>query len=96
MVLVPAVLMVSTIRFRSFKTLDLQTRRPARVLMLIAAAIMLITWLHRYVLVVMAYSYLASAFVGMAITRFRHRGSSRDVSPAAQIDESTPRDSAAG
>jgi len=96
MVLVPAVLMVSTIRFRSFKTLDLQTRRPARVLMLIAAAIMLITWLHRYVLVVMAYSYLASAFVGMAITRFRHRGSNRDVSPAAQIDESTPRDSAAG
>jgi len=96
MVLVPAVLMVSTIRFRSFKTLDLQTRRPARVLMLIAAAIMLITWLHRYVLVVMAYSYLASAFVGMAITRFRHRGSSRDVSPAVQIDESTPRDSAAG
>jgi CDP-diacylglycerol--serine O-phosphatidyltransferase len=96
MVLVPAVLMVSTIRFRSFKTLDLQTRRPARVLMLIAAAIMLITWLHRYVLVVMAYSYLASAFVGMAITRFRHRGANRDVSPPAQIDESTPRDSAAG
>jgi len=96
MVLVPAVLMVSTIRFRSFKTLDLQTRRPARVLMLIAAAIMLITWLHRYVLVVLAYSYLASAFVGMAITRFRHRGANRDVSPPAQIDESTPRDSAAG
>ena len=28
MVLVPAVLMVSTIRFRSFKTIDLQSRRP--------------------------------------------------------------------
>ena len=96
MVLVPAILMVSTIRFRSFKTFDLQTRRPARVLMLIAAAIMLITWLHRYVLVVMAYSYLASAFVGMAITRFRHRGANRDISPPAQIDESPPRDSAAG
>ena len=32
------------------------------------------TWLHRYVLVVMAYSYLASAFIGIAITRLRHRG----------------------
>jgi len=74
MVLVPAMLMVSTIRFRSFKTIDLQARRPYRVVLLIAAAIMLITWLHRYVLVVMAYSYLASAFIGMAVTRFRHRG----------------------
>ena len=52
MVLVPAVLMVSTIRFRSFKTLDLQSRRPYRVLMFIALAIMLVAWLHRYVLVV--------------------------------------------
>jgi CDP-diacylglycerol---serine O-phosphatidyltransferase len=74
MVLVPAVLMVSTIRFRSFKNFDLQTRRPYRVLLLIAIAIMLITWLHEYVLVVMAYSYLVSAFVEMAVTRIRHRG----------------------
>ncbi len=74
MVLVPALLMVSTIRFRSFKTIDLQTRKPYRVLLLIAAGIMLITWLHRYVLVVLAYSYLASGFVELAVTRFRHRG----------------------
>src|SRR5438046_6248980 len=38
MVLVPAMLMVSTIRFRSFKTIDLHARRPYRVLLLIAAA----------------------------------------------------------
>src|SRR5215467_2427227 len=38
MVLVPAVLMVSTIRFRSFKSIDLQTRRPYPVLILVAAA----------------------------------------------------------
>jgi CDP-diacylglycerol--serine O-phosphatidyltransferase len=74
MVLVPAMLMVSTIRFRSFKTIDLQARRPYRVLLLIAAAYILITWLNRYVLVIMAYSYLASAFIGMAVTRIRHRG----------------------
>ena len=74
MVLVPAVLMVSTIRFRSFKTIDLRTRRPYTVLLLIAAGIMLITTHPRFVLVLLAYSYLASAFVGMAITRFRRRG----------------------
>jgi CDP-diacylglycerol--serine O-phosphatidyltransferase len=73
-VLIPALLMVSTIRFRSFKTIDLQTRQPYRVLLLIAIGIILIAWLHRYVLVVMAYSYLASGFIELAITRFRHRG----------------------
>ena len=34
--------MVSTIRFRSFKTIDLQMRRPYTVLFLIAAGIMAI------------------------------------------------------
>ena len=74
MVLVPAVLMVSTIRFRSFKTLDSGARRPYQVLIFIAAGIVLIATHPRRVLVVLAYSYLASAFVGMAITRFRRRG----------------------
>jgi CDP-diacylglycerol--serine O-phosphatidyltransferase len=74
MVLVPAVLMVSTIRFRSFKTIDLRSRRPYTVLLLIAAGIMLINTHPRFVLVLLAYTYLASAFIGMAITRFRRRG----------------------
>jgi CDP-diacylglycerol--serine O-phosphatidyltransferase len=78
MVLVPAVLMVSTIRFRSFKTIDLKVRRPYTVLLLFAAGIVLITTHPRYVLVVLIYSYLASAFIGLAITRLRHRGD-RDV-----------------
>ena len=95
MVLVPAMLMVSTIRFRSFKTIDLQARRPYRVLLLIAAAYMLITWLHRYVLVVMAYTYLTSAFIGMAITRLRHRGSrSTPVAPPSSSGDSAAVDSA--
>jgi CDP-diacylglycerol--serine O-phosphatidyltransferase len=92
MVLVPALLMVSTIRFRSFKNFDLQSRRPYRVLLFIATAIMLVAWLHRYVLVVAAYSYLASAFVGMGITRLRHRGSSatadRRAVPVETADDS--------
>jgi CDP-diacylglycerol--serine O-phosphatidyltransferase len=73
-VLVPAVLMVSTIRYRSFKHIDLQARRPYTVLLLFAAAFVLVVTHPRYVLIVAAYIYLASAFVGMAITRIRWRG----------------------
>src|SRR5262249_29924075 len=58
MVLVPAALMVSTIRFRSFKTFDLQSRRPYTVLIFIAVGIVAVWALHRAVLVVMAYTYL--------------------------------------
>jgi CDP-diacylglycerol--serine O-phosphatidyltransferase len=93
-VLVPAILMVSTIRFRSFKTFDLQSRRPYTVLIFIAAGMVAI-WAHpRGVLVVMAYSYLASAFVGMAITRFKHRGG-RGADTDANVPHAEPRDSAA-
>ncbi|HEY7290595.1 MAG TPA: CDP-diacylglycerol--serine O-phosphatidyltransferase [Vicinamibacterales bacterium] len=94
LVLIPAALMVSTIRFRSFKTFDLQSRRPYWVLMLIAAGIVAI-WAHpRAVLVVMAYSYLLSAFIGIAVTRFRHRGGRVTVeTPAAP--QPVPRDTAA-
>ncbi len=74
MVLIPAMLMVSTIKFRSFKNLAAPTRRPYRVLLLIAAAYILITALHRYVLVVAAYTYLASGFIELAVTRIKHRG----------------------
>jgi CDP-diacylglycerol---serine O-phosphatidyltransferase len=92
MVLIPAVLMVSTIRFRSFKTIDLQTRRPYTVLLLFAGAIMLITTHPRGVLVAMAYSYLLSAFVELAITRFRRRDGRGE---AAEPVPSEARDSAA-
>jgi CDP-diacylglycerol--serine O-phosphatidyltransferase len=86
MVLVPAVLMVSTIRFRSFKTIDLQARRPYTILLLLAAVIMLVTTHPRYVLVAMAYTYLASAFIGMAITRLRPRSARADERNGEQID----------
>jgi CDP-diacylglycerol--serine O-phosphatidyltransferase len=76
MVLVPAVLMVSTIRFRSFKTLELQSRRSYTVLIVVAAGIMLIATHPRIVLVALAYTYLASAFIGLAITRLRSRDGS--------------------
>src|SRR5215212_6455784 len=63
MVLVPALLMVSTIRFRSFKTIDLKMRRPYTVLLLIALGIVAVVTHPRYVLVAIAYTYLSSAFI---------------------------------
>ena len=95
MVIVPAILMVSTIRFRSFKTLDSQGRKPYTVLIFVAAGIMLIATHPRFTLVAMAYSYLASAFVGMAITRFRHRGGHGPETAAAAPVDSIDLDSAA-
>jgi CDP-diacylglycerol--serine O-phosphatidyltransferase len=82
MVLVPAVLMVSTIRFRSFKNLDLQSRRPYTVLIFIAAGITAVATHPRFVLVAVAYLYLASALIGMVVSRLRHR-SDRDREPSA-------------
>jgi CDP-diacylglycerol---serine O-phosphatidyltransferase len=96
-VLIPAALMVSTIRFRSFKTIDLQSRRPYTVLIPIAAGIMLIATHPRFVLVAAAYTYLASPFIGMAIARFRHRGGRIPAGETPHVDEgeshdATPRD----
>ena len=88
MVLVPALLMVSTIRFRSFKTIDLQTRRPYTVLLLIAVGIMLVATHAQAVLVAMAYTYLASAFIGMAYNRLRRR----DGKPAEEAGPKQVRD----
>jgi len=84
MVLVPAVLMVSTIKYRSFKDLDLKSRRSFRVLVIIAAGIVAI-WTHpKAVLLVAAYTYLASGFIGLAMTRFkRDRQSGGNVTPPA-------------
>jgi CDP-diacylglycerol--serine O-phosphatidyltransferase len=71
MVLLPAVLMVSTIKYRSFKDLDLKSRRSFRILVVIAAGIVAIATHPKAVLLIAAYTYLASGFVGLAISRFR-------------------------
>jgi CDP-diacylglycerol--serine O-phosphatidyltransferase len=89
LVLVPALLMVSTIRFRSFKTLDLQMRRPYTVLLLVALGIMAVATHPRFVLVGMAYAYLSSAFIGLLLTRLRHRGAPAAVPAPASGPEAT-------
>jgi len=75
MVVVPALLMVSTIRFRSFKAIDMQARRPFRVLIFFALFIALLVTHPQWVLLALAYGYLLSAFVGLAWSRFRRRTS---------------------
>ena len=74
MVIVPAVLMVSTIRFRSFKTFDLQARRSYPILVLFAAALAVLASHPDWILLALAYTYLASAFIGMAWHKLRRRG----------------------
>ena len=85
LLLVPAFLMVSTIRFRSFKTIDLQARRSYTVILVMALVIAAI-WGHPAgVLLVLAYTYLASAFVELAVNRLRHRSPDvRTTAPAEQ------------
>ena len=61
MVLVPALLMVSTIRFRSVKAIDVGWRRSYLALFLGAVALALIASHPRLALVVMSYSYVARA-----------------------------------
>jgi CDP-diacylglycerol--serine O-phosphatidyltransferase len=75
MVIVPALLMVSTIRYRSFKTLDLQSRRSYPVLFLLALGLAVLASSPRILLLTLAYTYLASAFIGLAWHRFRRRPS---------------------
>ena len=64
LVVVPALLMVSTIRFRSFKTIDMGERRGYQILIALAALFALIVTYPHEVLLIMAYSYFASGFVG--------------------------------
>jgi CDP-diacylglycerol--serine O-phosphatidyltransferase len=82
MVLVPAFLMVSTIKYRSFKTLELGDRRSYRNLLVLVLIIAAIVSHPQFTLAAMAYTYLASAFIGMAWTKI-HR---REVSEIAASD----------
>ena len=72
-VIVPALLMVSTVRFRSFKNIDLAARRKYPVLLLVALGLAAIAAHPELVLLAMAYTYLLSAFVEMAWHRFHKR-----------------------
>jgi CDP-diacylglycerol--serine O-phosphatidyltransferase len=70
---VPALLMVSTIRFNSFKTVDTQRRRSYKVLALAALVIAIIYFHPHIVLLGLAYVYMLTGIAGAAWARFRRR-----------------------
>jgi CDP-diacylglycerol--serine O-phosphatidyltransferase len=97
MVLVPAVLMVSTLRFRSVKAVNVGWQRSYLALFFGAMVLAAIAAYPRVALVVLAYAYLLSAFVGYAWGRLRrhtpHDGDSRQQQPLAQPhDSGTPKE----
>jgi len=70
---VPAVLMVSTIRFNSFKTIDTQKRRSYKVLALVALVIAVLYLHPNIVLLGLAYLYMLAGLAGAVWARFRRR-----------------------
>ena len=72
-VLVPGLLMVSTIRFRSIKAIDVGWRRSYIALFIGAVLIALIASHPRLALVAMAYTYVTWAVVMFLITRLRRK-----------------------
>ena len=81
-VLVPAALMVSRLRFRSFGALIPGRRRSYLTPLVIAAVIAAIAAQPEAMLVVLAYTYLASGLVGATISR----GQRRPSHPTAPAD----------
>ena len=72
-VLAPAVLMVSRLRFRSFGALIPGRRRSYLMPLAIAAGIAAIAAQPELVLVTMAYAYLASGLIGALLSRGQRR-----------------------
>jgi CDP-diacylglycerol--serine O-phosphatidyltransferase len=73
MVLVPALLMVSTIRFRSVKAMDVGWTRSYLRLFLAVVGLVLIVSHPRYVLVVLSYTYTLTALVLYVYRKVRRR-----------------------
>ena len=73
MVLAPALLMVSTIRFRSVKAIDVGWRRSYIALFVAAIVIALVATYPRIALVVMAYAYVAFALIFWLLGRLHKR-----------------------
>jgi CDP-diacylglycerol--serine O-phosphatidyltransferase len=85
MVVVPALLMVSTIRFRSVKAIDVGWRRSYFALFLVAVLFALVASHPRLALVTMAYTYTVGALLMWAYARLRRRpGDALGGEPIAQ------------
>ena len=84
-VLAPAGLMVSRIRYRSFNALIPGRRQPSLVLLVVAGVIAAIASNPPVVLALMAYTYLASGLLGLVFSKVRRRHRTDDArDPAAE------------
>jgi CDP-diacylglycerol--serine O-phosphatidyltransferase len=91
LVLVPAFLMVSTIKFRSFKTFDLQARRSYTVLLVVALLIAFVSAHPALALVTLSYGYMLSAFSELIAHKIRHRNEPHPAAAAPNVFEHKPR-----
>ena len=80
LMLIPAALMVSTIRYRSFRTINFGYGPSYLPLLLFIVFVALVAANPRITLLILAYSYLIAGFVELIIARLRAR---RDERPAA-------------
>jgi CDP-diacylglycerol---serine O-phosphatidyltransferase len=89
MVVVPALLMVTTIRFRSVKAIEVGWQRSYLGLFVLAVALALIASHPRIALVVLAYTYTVGALIMWIYTRGRRRPGdvpgTDAVAPAADL-----------
>ena len=77
-VLVPAVLMVSKIKYRSFSAITPGRRHSYLTLLGIATVIAAIAIHPQVVLVIMAYGYLASGLTGLVLVKLRRLHSEKE------------------
>jgi CDP-diacylglycerol--serine O-phosphatidyltransferase len=78
-VLVPAALMVSTMRFRSFKSINFGWTQSYIQIVIIAVLIAAVATAPAAALVLLAYGYLLSAFIEEGLARYRLRRSGPPV-----------------
>lgn len=89
--LVVSLLMVSKLRYRSFKDFDLRSPQPRVVIVLLASMIVLIVLDPENVLLLMAMTYALSGAVGRAFSRVaRWRAPKDPRHPATQSSEPGP------
>jgi len=83
LVLLLAFLMVSRVRYYSFKTLDLRRRRPYFAIILIGLIVWAIWWFSEFVLLAIALTYLISGLLLRFSSRLRpHPPAPEEVHPA--------------
>jgi CDP-diacylglycerol---serine O-phosphatidyltransferase len=87
MVVIPALLMVSTIRFRSVKAIEVGWHRSYLALFILAIVLALIASYPRIALVALAYTYTVGALLMWIYTRLRRRPADGVVETPVDTDD---------